>query len=125
MKAQNGLKFPSELCFGIMNVTKYSYLLNSKVAFLKSDLFSTVECQYRCFIDFLVLQAIWAQPHQATMLVRFVNLRLINIFRTALYFQQICATVPSPKSFKGRANKTQYLLIIVYDIKGNNFIQIQ
>ena len=37
MKAQNGLKFPSELCFGIMNVTKYSYLLNSKVSFLKSD----------------------------------------------------------------------------------------
>ena len=36
MKAQNGLKFPSELCFGIMNVTKDSYLLNSKVAFLKS-----------------------------------------------------------------------------------------
>ena len=36
MKAQNGLKIPSELCFGIMNVTKDSYLLNSKVAFLKS-----------------------------------------------------------------------------------------
>ena len=36
MKAQNGLKFPSELCFGIMNVTKDSYLLSSKVAFLKS-----------------------------------------------------------------------------------------
>ena len=36
MKAQNGLKFPSELCFGIMNVTKDSYLINSKVAFLKS-----------------------------------------------------------------------------------------
>ena len=36
MKAQNGLKFPSELCFGIMNATKDSYLLNSKVAFLKS-----------------------------------------------------------------------------------------
>ena len=36
MKAQNGLKFPSELCFGIMNAAKDSYLLNSKVAFLKS-----------------------------------------------------------------------------------------
>ena len=36
MKAQNGLKFPSELCFGIMNLTKDSYLLHSKVAFLKS-----------------------------------------------------------------------------------------
>ena len=36
MKAQNGLKLPSELCFGIMNATKDSYLLNSKVAFLKS-----------------------------------------------------------------------------------------
>ena len=36
MKAQNGLKLPLELFFGIMNVTKYSYLLNSKVAFLKS-----------------------------------------------------------------------------------------
>ena len=34
MKAQNGPKFPSELCFGIMNLTKD--LLNSKVAFLKS-----------------------------------------------------------------------------------------
>ena len=31
MKAQNGLKFPSELCFGIINVTKDSYWLNSKV----------------------------------------------------------------------------------------------
>ena len=30
MKAQNGLKFTSELCFGIMNVIKDSYLLNSK-----------------------------------------------------------------------------------------------
>ena len=36
MKAQNGITFPSEMCFGIMNVTKDSYLLNSKVAFLKS-----------------------------------------------------------------------------------------
>ena len=36
MKAQNGLKFPSELCFGIMNATQDSYLLNSKVALLKS-----------------------------------------------------------------------------------------
>ena len=35
-KRQNGLKFPSELCFGIMNATKDSYLLDSKVAFLKS-----------------------------------------------------------------------------------------
>ena len=34
--AQNGLKFPSELCFGTMNLTKDSYLLNSKVASLKS-----------------------------------------------------------------------------------------
>ena len=37
MKAQNGLNFPSELCFGIRNATKDSYMLNSKVAFLKSD----------------------------------------------------------------------------------------
>ena len=36
MKAQNGLKFPPELCFGNMNVTKDLCLLNSKVAFLKS-----------------------------------------------------------------------------------------
>ena len=36
MKAQNGLKFLSELCIGIMNAAKDSYLLNSKVAFLKS-----------------------------------------------------------------------------------------
>ena len=35
MKAQKGLKFPSELCFGILNTTKDSYLLNSKVLFLK------------------------------------------------------------------------------------------
>ena len=35
MKEQSGLKFPSELRFGIMNTTKDSYLLNSKVAFLK------------------------------------------------------------------------------------------
>jgi len=37
MKAQNGLKFPLELCFGIMNLIKDSYLQNSKVAFLKSE----------------------------------------------------------------------------------------
>ena len=37
MIAQNGLEFPPELCFGIINVTNDSYLLNSKVAFLKSD----------------------------------------------------------------------------------------
>ena len=36
MKAQSGLKLPSELCFGIMNVTNDSYQLNSKVASLKS-----------------------------------------------------------------------------------------
>ena len=36
MKAQNGLKFLSELCFGIMNAAKDSHLLNSKVAFLKN-----------------------------------------------------------------------------------------
>ena len=36
MKAHSGLQFPSELCFGLMNATKDSYLLNSKVAFLKS-----------------------------------------------------------------------------------------
>ena len=36
MNAQNGLKFPSELCFCIMNTAKDWYLLNSKVAFLKS-----------------------------------------------------------------------------------------
>ena len=36
MKAQNGLKFPLELCFGIITVTKDSYLVNSKVGFLKS-----------------------------------------------------------------------------------------
>ena len=36
MKAQNGLKFLSELCFGIMSAAKDSYLLNSKVAFLIS-----------------------------------------------------------------------------------------
>ena len=36
MNAQSGLKFPSELFFGIMNAAKDSYLLNSKDAFLKS-----------------------------------------------------------------------------------------
>ena len=36
MKAQNGLKFPSELCFGTINAKKDSHLLSSKVAFLKS-----------------------------------------------------------------------------------------
>ena len=35
MKAQSGLKFSSELCFGIINTAKDSYLQNSKVAFLK------------------------------------------------------------------------------------------
>ena len=35
-KAQNGLKFLSELCFGNINAAKDSNLLNSKVAFLKS-----------------------------------------------------------------------------------------
>ena len=35
MKAQSGLKFPSEPYFGIINTTKDLYLLNSKVAFLK------------------------------------------------------------------------------------------
>ena len=28
MKAQNGQKFPSELCFGNINLSKESYLLN-------------------------------------------------------------------------------------------------
>ena len=37
MKAQNGLKFPSELCFGITNITKDSFLINSKAAFLTSE----------------------------------------------------------------------------------------
>ena len=36
MNAQNGLKFLSELCFGIINAAKDSYLLNSKVTFLNS-----------------------------------------------------------------------------------------
>ena len=37
MKAENGLKLPSsELCFGILNEIKDLYLLNSKVASLKS-----------------------------------------------------------------------------------------
>ena len=36
MKSQSsGLKYPCELCFGIMNTTKDSYLLSSKVAYLK------------------------------------------------------------------------------------------
>ena len=35
MKAENGLKFLTELCFG-MNEAKDSCLLDSKVAFLKS-----------------------------------------------------------------------------------------
>ena len=50
MKAQNGLKFPSELCFGIMNVTKDSYLLNSKVTFLRSGQNSAGICPFflRC-----------------------------------------------------------------------------
>ena len=50
MKPQSGLKFLSKLCFGIMNTTKDSYLLNWKIAFLKrgkirqeSVLFSTVK----------------------------------------------------------------------------------
>ena len=30
------IKYPSELCFGIINATEDLYLLNSKVAFLKS-----------------------------------------------------------------------------------------
>ena len=58
MKAQNGLKLPSELYFGIMNATKDSYLLNSKVAFLKSgqnaagicSFFSTVILSLKTFI---------------------------------------------------------------------------
>ena len=33
---KRALRFLSELCFGIMNATKDSYLLNSKVVFLKS-----------------------------------------------------------------------------------------
>ena len=37
MKGQNGLKFPSELYFSMINVTKDSYLVNSKVSILKSD----------------------------------------------------------------------------------------
>ena len=52
MKAQNGLKFPSELCFGIMNVTKDSYLLNSKVKFLKSGQNAAGFCPFflRCVV---------------------------------------------------------------------------
>ena len=37
MKAQKDLKFPSELCFGIVNATKDSYLLNSKVAKIRQE----------------------------------------------------------------------------------------
>ena len=36
MKVQNSLNFLSELCFGTVNSAKDSYLLNSKVVFLKS-----------------------------------------------------------------------------------------
>ena len=46
MNAQNGLKFPSDLCFGIMNATKYSYLLNSKVGFLKSGQNAAENCPF-------------------------------------------------------------------------------
>ena len=49
MKAQNGLKFPSELCFDIMNVTKDSHLLNSKVAFLKSGQNAAVYKDYNLY----------------------------------------------------------------------------
>ena len=52
--AQNGLKFPSELCFGIMNLTKDSYLLNSKVAKMRQEsvLFSTVLRYSTCLCFF-------------------------------------------------------------------------
>ena len=53
MKAQNGLKLPSELCFGIMNVTKDSYLQNSKVGFLKSGQNAAGICPFflRCIVS--------------------------------------------------------------------------
>ena len=54
MKAQNGLKFPSELCFGIMNATKDSYLQNSKAAALKGGQNAVGICPFflRCHGNF-------------------------------------------------------------------------
>ena len=46
MKVQNGLKFPSELCFGIMNATKDSNLLNSKVKLLKGGQNAAGNCPF-------------------------------------------------------------------------------
>ena len=46
MKAQNGLKFLSELCFGIMNADKDLYLLTSKVAFLKRGQNAAGSCPF-------------------------------------------------------------------------------
>ena len=50
MKAQNDLKVLSELCFGILNAAKDSYLLNEKVAFLKSGQNAAGICNFflRC-----------------------------------------------------------------------------
>ena len=53
LKAQNGLKFPLELCFGIMNLIKDSYLQNSKVAFLKSE-----KMRQECVLFFYVYGAL-------------------------------------------------------------------
>ena len=56
MKALNGLKFLSELCFGIMKAAKDSYLLISKVAFLKSGQNAAGICPF--FLRCNVLQKV-------------------------------------------------------------------
>ena len=52
MKALNDLKFPSELCFCIMNVKKDSYLLNSKVSKMQQE--SALFFYSEMFINFII-----------------------------------------------------------------------
>ena len=71
MKAQNGLKFLSELCFGIMNAAEGSYLLNSKVVFLKNGQNEARICPFflRCF------------ALKFTSLLLFCQNKLFNFFK--------------------------------------------
>ena len=106
MKARNGLKFPSELCFGIINVTKDSFLLNSKVAFFEKWLKCSRNLSFFSTVD---LWTNYYNGHSQRHL-----LSAIENIRSELIYNSISKSALLSKIW----STVKYVLAYLFNVKG-------
>ena len=107
MKAQSGLKFSSEMCFGIINTKKDSYLLNYKVAFLKRGQNAAGICPF----------FLWWQANAKTFyLVKKEQIEQLPCELFLQGFEFSCAYLPPVSHIEGRGEFQNPIKVVLISL---------